>query len=171
MEIVRSNYCQSSKAVSREDSCGQLRRILAENFPDEAVERLSIASDLEPSLSGIYVRGISRKGSIRCAFLAVRERQTQDAIESSLIFAQLWLQRSRKCSGKGHVPSSTDILRLISFRLRPLFSISSRRRCVSINDRNNPEYLFPEIEIIRVGLAESWRHGLRIVMRPMNKKI
>jgi hypothetical protein len=40
------------------------------------------------------------------------------------------------------------------------------------NDRNNAEQLTPEIKIIRVGLAESRRHGLRVVMRQsMNKKI
>jgi hypothetical protein len=26
-------------------------------------------------------------------------------------------------------------------------------------------YLSPELEIVRVGLAESWRHGIRVVMR------
>jgi hypothetical protein len=26
-------------------------------------------------------------------------------------------------------------------------------------------YLSPELEIVRVGLAESWRRGLRVVMR------
>jgi hypothetical protein len=27
------------------------------------------------------------------------------------------------------------------------------------------KYLSPELEIVRVGLAESWRRGLRVVMR------
>jgi len=28
-------------------------------------------------------------------------------------------------------------------------------------------YLFPELEIVRVGLAESWRRGLRVVHAPV----
>jgi hypothetical protein len=109
MEIVRLHFKRSRKAVSREDFCEELRRVLAENFPDETVEMASIASDLEHSLSGIYARGISRKGSIRGAFLALREGETQDAIESSLTYALLWLERTRQFSCKGHV----SFLRLI----------------------------------------------------------
>lgn len=72
MEIVRLNFNRSARQISREDFCEQLRRILAENFPEEVVERLSIASDLEHSLSRTYARGISRKGAISGAFLACR---------------------------------------------------------------------------------------------------
>jgi hypothetical protein len=101
MEIVRLNFQRSAKQISREDFCEQLRRVLAENFPDEALEKLSIASDLEHSLSGLYARGIFRRGAIRGAFLAVPQQATQDAIESSLTFALLWLERARQSSGKG----------------------------------------------------------------------
>src|SRR5271165_2475257 len=78
MEIVRLNFSRSARQISREDFCEQLRRILAENFPDEVVERLSIASDLEHSLSRSYARGISRKGAISGAFLAVPHGESQD---------------------------------------------------------------------------------------------
>jgi hypothetical protein len=89
MEIVRLNYQRSTKRISREDFCEQLRRVLAENFPDETVEKISTAADLEHSLSGMYARGTSRKGGMRAAFLAVPEGESQDAIESSLTFALL----------------------------------------------------------------------------------
>ena len=109
LEIVRLNFERSPKKISREDFCEQLRRILAEKFPDETVDKLSITADLEHSLSGMYVRGISRKGSSRGAFLAVPESESQDAIENSLTYALLWLERARHSSAKGHV----SFLRLI----------------------------------------------------------
>jgi hypothetical protein len=109
MEIVRLSYKRSAKVVSREDFCDQLRRVLAENFPDETVEKLSTASDPEHSLSGLYARGISRKGPMRAAFLAVGDKESQDAIESSLTFALLWLQGSRQSATKGNL----SFLRLI----------------------------------------------------------
>jgi hypothetical protein len=41
LEIVRLDFQRNAKQVSREDFCEQLRRILAEGFPDESVEKLS----------------------------------------------------------------------------------------------------------------------------------
>jgi hypothetical protein len=46
-----------------------LRRILAEQFPDETLEKISVAQDLEHSLSKIYMRGILYRGSAHVAFL------------------------------------------------------------------------------------------------------
>jgi hypothetical protein len=109
MEIVRLNFKRSPKQLSREDFCEQLRRILAENFPDETVEKLSVAPDLEHTLSGIYVRGIFRKGQMHGAFLAVSGSESQDAIESSLTYALLWLERARQSSERRNL----SILRLI----------------------------------------------------------
>lgn len=109
LEIVRRDFRQRPKQISREDFCDQLRRILAESFPDETVEKLSIAADLEHTLSRVYARGVSRKGPARCAFLAVPEGETPDAAASSLTFALLWLDRARQTGGG----SSISFLRLI----------------------------------------------------------
>jgi len=84
LEIVRLSYERGVKGLSREEFCEQLRRILAERFPDETLEKISIAADLEHSLSRIYARGISCKGMAHYAFLAVPDEETQDALESSL---------------------------------------------------------------------------------------
>lgn len=109
LEIVRREFRQSPKQVSREDFCDQLRRILAEGFPDETVEKVSIAADLEHTLSRVYARGISRRGPTRCAFLAVPEGETPDAVASSLTFALLWLERARQTAGGARI----SFLRLI----------------------------------------------------------
>jgi hypothetical protein len=49
----------------------------------------------------VYVRGLSRRGSSSCAFLAVPQCQLPDAIKSSLTFGLLWLQRARRTAGSG----------------------------------------------------------------------
>jgi hypothetical protein len=103
LEIVRLNFQRSAKEISREGFCEQLRRILAEQFPDETVERLSASADLEHSLSCVYARGIARKGATKCAFLAVPDGESADAIESSLTYALLWLERARQSAGNGHL--------------------------------------------------------------------
>jgi hypothetical protein len=110
MEIVRVDYARRAKQLSREEFCEQLRRILAEQFPDELVERVSLAADLEHSLSRIYVRGVSRRGNTSSVFLAVPEGETPDAIESSLTFALLWLDRARHMAGCGTVSALRLIL-------------------------------------------------------------
>jgi hypothetical protein len=49
MEIVRLAHARSNRQLSREEFCIQLHRILAEQFPDETVEKLSTAADLAAS--------------------------------------------------------------------------------------------------------------------------
>jgi hypothetical protein len=97
LEIIRLNYLKNPKEIWRMDFCEQLRRILAGQFADESVDRLSIAPHLEHSLSRAYARGISRHGAFFTAFLAVRDGETEDAIESSLTYALL--VRSRTTDG------------------------------------------------------------------------
>ncbi|HTZ33910.1 MAG TPA: hypothetical protein VMH31_15735 [Methylomirabilota bacterium] len=109
LEIVRVNFQRSVKVISREDFCDRLARVLAEQFPDEEVEKISVAADLEHTLSRMYVRGISRKGSTRCAFLAVPEGESPDTLDSSLTYALLWLQRARQVAANRNL----SFLRLI----------------------------------------------------------
>jgi hypothetical protein len=109
LEIISLPFARGAKDISREDFCDRLRRILAEQFPDETIEKISVAADLEHSLSGIYTRGILRRGSSSIAFLAVPEGESQDALESSITYALLWLERSRQSARFAHLAA----LRLI----------------------------------------------------------
>jgi hypothetical protein len=109
MEIVRLEYTPGSRDLSREGYCEQLRRILAEQFPDETLEKICVAQDLEHSLSKIYTRGLLHRSSSHVAFLAVPEGESQDTLESSLTYGLLWLERSRQ-SAKRAAPAA---LRLI----------------------------------------------------------
>ena len=96
LELARVENRRSARSISREDFSDRLRRILGEQFPDEEVEKLSVAADLEHTLSRVYVRGVSRSGNRRCAFLAVPEGESPEAIDSSLTYALLWLDRARQ---------------------------------------------------------------------------
>jgi len=96
--ILRTEYARSPRELSRAEFSEQLRRILAEQFPDETLEKISITSDLEHSLSGVYARGITRRGCASFAFLAVPDGQVPGAVESSLTYALLWLERARQSS-------------------------------------------------------------------------
>jgi hypothetical protein len=109
LEIIRLDRERDGKELSREEFCEQLRRILAERFPDETLEKVFIAADLEHSLSRVYARGISRKGMAHYAFLAVPDEETPEALESSLAYGLLWLDRTRQSGGRG----SLSGLRLI----------------------------------------------------------
>jgi hypothetical protein len=51
LEFLRVDFTRSARDLSREEFCARLGRILAEQFPDESVESLTISSDLEHSLS------------------------------------------------------------------------------------------------------------------------
>jgi hypothetical protein len=103
LEFVRLDFARSQREVSREEFCQRLRRIFAEQFPDEALESLTISSDLEHSLSGNYARGICRRGSVHWALLAVPDVESADAVENSLTFALLWLDRARQSSRRGSI--------------------------------------------------------------------
>ena len=63
LEFVRVEFGQSERETSRQAFCARLSRLLAEQSPDETVESLTTASDLEHSLSGSYARGVLRRGS------------------------------------------------------------------------------------------------------------
>jgi hypothetical protein len=110
LEIIRLDYERDAKGLSREDFCEQLRRILAERFPDETLEKLSIAADLEHSLSRVYARGVSRKGMAHYAFLAVPDEETPDALESSLTYGLLWLDHTQQNGRRGNLSGLRLIL-------------------------------------------------------------
>lgn len=103
LEFVRVDFERSARDLSREEFCARLQRILAEQFPDETLQSLTVAADLEHSLSGNYARGILRRGTLRWAVLAVPAGQPADATENGLTFGLLWLDRARQSSRGGTI--------------------------------------------------------------------
>jgi hypothetical protein len=109
LEFVRVSFDRSARELTRQAFGEQFHRILAEQFPDETVESLTISADLEHSLSGNYVRGILRRGSTEWAVLGVADNESADTVENSLTFGLFWLERARRSNGR----QTIDGLRLI----------------------------------------------------------
>src|ERR1700736_1001110 len=84
IEFVRVDFERPALKLARSAFCDALKNILAEQFPDETLESLTVSQDLEHSLSGNYARGVLRCGSKRVAVLAVRDGESQDVAENSL---------------------------------------------------------------------------------------
>jgi hypothetical protein len=87
LEFVRIDFERSSRELSRAEFCERLKGVLASQFPDEVVESATISADLEHSLSGNYVRGLSKRGSRYEAFLAVPDGESQDTIKPHICTA------------------------------------------------------------------------------------
>jgi len=102
LEFLRIDFERSPRELSREAFCQHLAALCAEQFPDETVESLTTSADLEHSLSGNYVRGVLRRGSLRTALLALPDIASQELPSRSVTFALLWLDRLRQSRG-GHV--------------------------------------------------------------------
>jgi len=125
MEIVRLERTPGPRDLSREGYCEQLRRILAEQFPDETLEKISVAAGPGAlALQNLHPR-ILHRGSAHVAFLAVPEGESQDALESSLTYGLLWLEKSRQSAKRAAlatlrlIPSQGKI-RILANRLRAL---------------------------------------------------
>jgi hypothetical protein len=63
LEFVRIEFERSARELSREEFCDRLKELLACQFPDETVESATNSADLEHSLSGNYVRALSKRRS------------------------------------------------------------------------------------------------------------
>ena len=88
----------------REPETGPLRReqfrarfseMLAQQFPDETISSLTSAPDLEHSLSGNYVRGITVARNRAAAVMAAAPGESAATYDALLTFGLLWLDRSR----------------------------------------------------------------------------
>jgi hypothetical protein len=88
----------------REPETGPLRReqfrarfseMLAQQFPDETISSLTSAPDLEHSLSGNYVRGITVARNRAAAVMAAAPGESAATYDALLPFGLLWLDRSR----------------------------------------------------------------------------
>jgi hypothetical protein len=101
LEFVRLEFEPSARATAREEACSRLARILAEQFPDEILESLTVSCDLGHSLSGNYARGVFRSGSTHWAVLAMLTAESLEPPEHCLTFALLWLDHAQKSCRRG----------------------------------------------------------------------
>ena len=73
-----------------------LRRILAQQFPQWKVERLSVEANLEHSLSGRYARAVLRRGQQAWAVIGSGEHEDPSTAEGILTYGLIWLDWLRK---------------------------------------------------------------------------
>lgn len=110
LEFLRTDFERTARALGRDEFRDWLAHLVAQQFPDETLESLAIASDLEHSLSGNYARGILRRGKARWALLGLPESETPGTEEDALTFALLWLERVRQTNRRGAVAGLRLIL-------------------------------------------------------------
>jgi hypothetical protein len=157
LEFLRTDSARSAGRITREQFRARLRRILAEQFPDAAVESLTASPDLEHSFSGLYVRGKMQEGLRSWAVLAVAPGENAAAIEGILAFGILWLDWTRSHADRRPVEG----LRLLvpdgtGRRLRErVLGLSSSVRA-EIFEYAEPEGHLQKMDFADAGNLESW---------------
>jgi hypothetical protein len=158
LEFLRKDFQRQARDVSRQEFCDRLKSILAEQFPDEALDSLVTSEDLEHSLPGNYARGSLHRGSAHTAILAAGAGESPDTIAKSLTFALLWLHRLQSSRG---IRGSIGGLRIIV----PAGSARSLAHCCGALSSSLRAQLFEldprlevlqEVDIAHEGNIDSW---------------
>jgi hypothetical protein len=157
LEFIRKDFERSTRELSREEFRDRLARLLAEQFPGETLESLTVSPDLEHSLSGNYARGLLRHGSDRIALLAVPDGETSDTADNSLTFALLWLARARLANHRGTIQTLRILLpqnasRTVTHRLAAL----DDQCVVEVYERNPVLETLEKIDPRRVANLDTW---------------
>lgn len=100
IEFLASSRVRAPQRLSREKFRARFKRLLADQFPDEEVERLTSAPDLEHSFSGSYTRGVMHRGQRAWAVLGVSAAEDRQTIDDILSFGLLWLDWTRGHAGR-----------------------------------------------------------------------
>lgn len=95
LEFIRNDWQPEIGQLRREQFRPRLVEMLAQHFPDETVDSLTSAPDLEHSLSGSYIRGISAGAGRAMAIMAAAPEESPATYDGLLTFGLLWLDRSR----------------------------------------------------------------------------
>lgn len=103
LEFLRLEFDRSERELSRESFARAISRLCEHQFPDETLDSITTAADLEHSLSGNYARGIMRRGKDFWAIFAVPETDVQDDPARILTFALLWLDHLRQNAERKNV--------------------------------------------------------------------
>jgi hypothetical protein len=110
LEFLRIEPDCSERQLSRENFAQSIRLPCEHEFPDDALDSLTSADDLEHFLSGKYVRGVLRRGTESWALIGVPESETNQDPSRCLPFALLWLARLRESPGRKNVAGARILL-------------------------------------------------------------
>ncbi len=90
LEIIRRETTPRRSRQDREQFLGRLQWMLRQQFPDEQLQALTMAADLEHSLPDSYARGWSLRGQQAWAVVAVPWGAGTQAAEGALTVALVW---------------------------------------------------------------------------------
>ena len=132
-------------------------RFLAEQFPDERVDKLTVAADLKRSFSGRYVRGLMRRGPNAWAVLGVPFGEDAAAADDALAFALLWLDWTREHAGRTVVAGLRIFVpegrgAVVAQRMRGLGPAA----CVESYEVDEAEWRVRRMDAGHAGNLESW---------------
>ena len=88
----------TARAGTRTNFRQKLTAMLAREFSDWRIERVSNRSDREHSFSAWYTRGMARRGRTAWAFLGLGDDETPAAADGALAFGLIWLDWLRALS-------------------------------------------------------------------------
>lgn len=95
LEIARVDREKKERDATRESFRIHFQQLLAEQFPDEKVDSITVAADLEHSLSQCYARGVMHSATHTSAVVGISPAESPATQENVLVAALLWLEHVR----------------------------------------------------------------------------
>jgi hypothetical protein len=156
------------------DTCHLLYRVQAERWLEsivrEDVTRVDAALDQRFVYAQVFANAGGEHGILdllavtRSGRLAIIELKASEHIHLALQAADYWL-RVRRHLQSGEIARYGYFTNVELQQAPPIVYLVAPALRFHPSTDDLPKFLSPELEIVRVGLAESWRHGLRVVMR------
>ena len=103
LEFTNAEAARSEAQLTRDKFREEFTALLRAQFPDEEIETIGNAADLEHSLSGRYTRALMRAGSDHWALLAAGDGEPAATIDAMMSFGLLWMEHSRDRVRNGRI--------------------------------------------------------------------
>ena len=103
LEFTSAEAARSEAQLTRDKFREEFTALLRAQFPDEEIETIASAADLEHSLSGRYTRALMRAGSDHWAVLAAGDGEAAATIDAMMSFGLLWMEHSRDRVRNGRI--------------------------------------------------------------------
>ena len=156
LEFLRVKYDAAPRTLEHEAFCQRLAVMCAEQFPDDTLDSLTIAPDLEHSLSGNYARGVLRKEKLRWALLAVPAGASEPA-HHALTFALIWLDRVRQLDRGGQIAGLRVIVpKGAGASIARLLPAMDSRIPIAVYEMDSTRNAFEEADPLSLTNLDSW---------------
>lgn len=100
LEMVRRDAARAPARLTREKFRARFTRFLREQFPDDELESVTTAPDLEHSLSGNVTRGVMHRGGRQWAILGAPPGELPATLDGALTFGLIWMDLVRQRAGR-----------------------------------------------------------------------